>query len=615
MELPAERRFRILLAIGCAFASVLPNLYALIATPHGATYLGVQYNTDDHMVYAAWVNQAMHGHWLFDNRFTTDPQPGLTVHLYFLAVGWLAKVVGIQGASALARCVLTGCLVWTLSGFVARVARGNGFVQRVGPVLAVFGAGAGFLTWHVFGTEIVRPGMGWAKVLSGGRLPTDVWQPEGFAFPSMLTSGLFVAALCLMLVTFQCVLDARESWRPVLPGALAFGALMNIHSYDTLLVAMVLVGFLAMAWARGLATGVWVGRALVIGAGALPAALWFLKVLREDPVFQARAATPTLSPDFRAVLLGYLGLIAFALLGLELGRREGGPDARRMGVGLAILSGLLVAGYALASTHTEGYWMGPAAWVGVFALCIAALVCLSGDDPTWNLVAAWAVLGTAALYFPALFERKLAMGLGIPWAILAALGLAPLLGRTEVGKRQVAGTIAVLGLCASSVGWLARQFAFIRNDVSNTTVHSVYIPDDVEKSIEALRAEGPRRIVALAMPGVPLPRSDAAGDTLPDTFDSPYLADFNPVLSGLAGAYTYAGHWSETPDYEKRRAALTRFFLGATTDAERRRFAGEVGATHILAPIPEAFPMLPLADVSGMGKVVVDGTRFRLVRL
>ena len=43
-------------------------------------------------------------------------------------------------------------------------------------------------------------------------------------FPSMLTSGLFMAALCLILATFQCVLDARDSWRPVLPGALAAAA-------------------------------------------------------------------------------------------------------------------------------------------------------------------------------------------------------------------------------------------------------------------------------------------------------------------------------------------------------------------------------------------------------
>lgn len=593
---------------------MLPNLYALIAAQPGATYLGMQYNTDDHMVYAAWIGQAMNGHWLFDNRFTIDPQPGLTVHLYFLIVGWLAKVVGISAAAALARAVLTGVFVWLLSGFIGILARGNGFVQRVGPVLAVFGAGAGFMVWHVFGTEVVRPGMGWIKAVAGGHLPTDVWQPEGFGFPSMLTSGLFMAALCLILVTFRCVLECRDSWKPVLPGFLAFGALMNIHSYDTLLVAMVLVGFLAMAAARGLATRAWVGRALVIGTGAIPAALWFLKVLREDPVFQARAATPTYSPDFRVVVLGYAGLIALAFVGLEFGRREAGPAAKRTGVGMAILGGLLLVGYAMAATHTEGYWMGPAMWVGVYAACVAALVCLSRPDPVWNLVAAWAVIGTAAPYFPALFERKLAMGLAIPWAILAALGLAPLLARTEVGKRQVAGTFAVLLLCASSFGWLARQFWYIRNDVSNTTVHPVYMPDDVAKSIRMLRAE-PGRLVALAMPGVPNQVRDAAGQPVPDDFDSPYLGDFNPILTGLAGAYTYAGHWSETPDYNRRRSELTRFFLSSTTDGERQQFATRVGATHILAPIPEAFPGLPLADVSGMGEVLVDGNRFRLVRL
>ena len=47
---------------------------------------------------------------------------------------------------------------------------------------------------------------------------------------------------------------------------------MNIHSYDALLIALVMAGFLVMTMARREATGVWIVRALTIGAGALPAA-------------------------------------------------------------------------------------------------------------------------------------------------------------------------------------------------------------------------------------------------------------------------------------------------------------------------------------------------------
>ena len=96
-------------------------------------------------------------------------------------------------------------------------------------------------------------------------------------------------------------------------------------------------------------------------------------------------------------------------------------------------------------------------------------------------VAAWAVIGMLAPYFPALFQRKLAMGLAVPWALLAALALEPILSRTDVGKRQLAGVLVALVLGASSVRWVGRQFWYIRTNVSNTTVHPVFVGRDVRQ--------------------------------------------------------------------------------------------------------------------------------------
>ncbi|MCO5298286.1 MAG: hypothetical protein M9921_15665 [Fimbriimonadaceae bacterium] len=613
MDSSAERRFRLWLALVCAVASVLPNLYAAIAAPPGSLYLGTQYNTDDHMVYAAWTHQSMDGQLLFDNRFTVDPQPRLTFHLYFLALGWIAKVTGIPLAAALARFVLSGTFVWMLCGFVWRIAGRNGFIARTGPVLAVIGAGLGFTVWHTFGTEIVRATPPLLRSLMLGRLPIDVWQPEAFGLSSMLTSGLFVAALCLILATFNAMLDAQDSWRPVLPGALAFGALMNIHSYDALLVALVMVGFLATAVAQKTATPAWMLRAACIGAGALPAALWFLHVLSNDPVFQARAATPTFSPNFRGMVFGLAGLVVLALVGLWLARNDDPVSRKRVTLGTGLAVGMGVAGFVGASAHEGGYWMGPVAWGLAFAACLAVLALVSRPLPAWNLLVAWAFVGTLAPYFPALFQRKLAMGLGIPWAILAVMGLAPILARTESGKRQVGGVLAILLLSASSVMWVARQFWFIRNNVANTTVHPVYVGSDVQTVLDALNQVPDERVVVLAMPGIPSPLADEAGDPLPDEFGTPYMPDLNPILSGFAGTYAYAGHWSETPNYAERRNALTQFFLARTDNATRAALLRETGAQFVVAPVPEAFPMLPLADLRPLGKVILDGTQFRLI--
>ena len=78
------RKFGKILALAAAALAALPVLLGFLAKPEGQTYLPFHLSLDDHMVYAAWMRQAMDGHSLFDNRFTTDAQPGLTFHLLFL---------------------------------------------------------------------------------------------------------------------------------------------------------------------------------------------------------------------------------------------------------------------------------------------------------------------------------------------------------------------------------------------------------------------------------------------------------------------------------------------------------------------------------------------------
>ena len=113
------------------------------------------------------------------------------------------------------------------------------------------------------------------------------------------------------------------------------------------------------------------------------------------------------------------------------------------------------------------------------------------------------------------------------------------------------------------------------------------------------------------MPGVP------NGSEEPDLFATPVLPDLNPIVSGLTGAYTYAGHWSETPDYGNRRTEALKLFLRQTTDEERKEVLRKSGANYIIAPVPEAFPRLQggLVDVSSLGTVEYDGSQFRLIKL
>jgi arabinosyltransferase C len=556
------------------------------------------------MVYAAWMRQAIDGRLLFDNRFAVEPQPGLTVHMYFWLLGLIAKVIGIPWAAFLTRIAFTVLFVVLLDRFVRQLALGE-FAHRLALVLTVFGGGLGFLVWHDFGLLTVKPGP--FNDLLGSRLPNDVWQPEGYVFPSMLTNSLFMVSLCLILGVLHCVLRAKTDTRAVLPGFLCLGALMNVHSYDVLLLALVLVGFLAASVAARTVNGAWIGRALVIGAGALIPAGWFLHVLSQDTVFQARAATETFSPNFRVILAGY-GLLMLASLPLLV--RANLRQKVGAAVAVVLLSSLAVA----AGNHGEGYFLTPIWFAVAYTTGLTAVALMATRSDALNLVMAWAVLGLVVIYFPGLFQRKLTMGLSIPWAILAGMGVALLLQRVPAESRRLAVALPVLLLSATSLRWLIRESGFMQSNLSNTTVHAPILTAEAREIVAALEQEPGRRVV-IALPGVAQPSADSNGNPIPDSFGSPYIADLNPVLAGMAGAYAYAGHWSETPDYIARRNEATALLIDGASTADPIEILRESGATHLVQARGGPADGLNWRDLTPFAEPITENDRFRLWRV
>ncbi|MCB0825037.1 MAG: hypothetical protein KDC26_02505 [Armatimonadetes bacterium] len=602
---PEERqenlnRFILYLAIIVTGLAALPFLIAWIGTPGGKLYLGTQFNTDDHMVYAAWMRQAMDGQFFFDNRFAVEQQPSLTIHAYFLVIGWVAKLVGIPLASNLARLGFTFLFVMLLGKLIQR-SQLNIFTAKFAMILTAFGGGLGFAVWEHFGRLTEKP---LAQALSSGRLPIDVWQPEGFVFSSALTNGLFMVSFCLILGIIHCVLDAKDSWKKVPLGFGLMLLLMNIHSYDVLLVAFILIGFLIATISVKGATKDWILRSGVIALGAIPSALWFMHVLGEDKVFQARAATLTYTSNFQTVLIGIFIPFLLSIFGLIKSDVEKNKKLASVGVLILLNIGLY---FAASGKPDDAYFLGMGAW-GVcllISLSVPFLVAKK-DDHLWNLAWAWASVSTIAPYFPQLFQRKLAMGIIIPWAILGAIGLKELLKPLERNVRNMVSTLIIVITCASSLSWFQREFLLIRSDVSTTSMHPVYFSADVKALVDQLNKE-PGRKVVLAMPGVRDPNSP--------TLSPPYLPDLNAVLSGMTGVYSYAGHWSETPNYDEKRGEATMFFLQNISDDQRAMLMEKIKPDFIVAPNPATFTNLPLADLSGFGSSVFEGDQFSLIKV
>lgn len=588
--------------------SSAPYIFAIVNRPDGTLYLGVHWGFDDHAVYAAWAKQAQEGKLLFENRFTTDPQPGLTFQAYFLLIGNLSKLTGIPIAMHIGRLVFGLLFLFSLYRLVIRLSE-NSFTRAVMFSTAIFGAGTGYLYWARYLGDL------------GMNRPIDVWQPEAFTFPSLMTNGLFCAALWLMLVFWNALLDARSSAKAVIPGFLAILALTNIHTYDTLTIAIVGVGFLATQITAKNVTGAWLLRAGIMALGAVPSLAWFLYVRSKDPVFAARAETATISPSLYNILVGYGPLILLALLAFFLGRyrKETGESPGFGHSACTMLVTLLVAlvlvqmqsGYSL-----DQPWLGVVPWL-ILAL-VGAFICawLRPEVPAYGLMFAWIVMGLIALYYPGMFQRKLAMGLSIPIGLMAGASIAWLLERVEEKSRASAALLAVLALSITSLRWIERDLHMIRDNVTNT-LHLVYWPAEVKQILDVLHEQAvPGESIAIAPPGLwrkEIVHSEAGGTHEEYQLDIP---DLNPVLSGWGGVRTYAGHWSETPNYGERRAELLRNMIateeGGATPDRLDDFIRKVKADFVVVTTDGRTARGSLTEFAGR---LVHGSLFALYRI
>ena len=593
-------KFTRIVAGAVGLITLLPFFVGLSAGfTTGTTSLYQGTAVDDLMVYSAWMHQAGEGRLMFDNRFAVDDQPGLTINVYFLVLGWLGKLIGIPAALALIKPVMAVTLVLLLGRLIERL-RLSRYSAKFTLGLAVWGGGVGWMGWQNFGQVAPEGSLG--RSLFGAFLPIDVWQTEALTLPSMLVNGLFSASLCLTIGILLCVFAAKSSWKPVLPGALMMLVLMNIHSYDMALLGLALLGGIAAMMGRKRPDLVWIGRVFCMVLGSAPAALWFVYVLQQDKVFQARAATLTYSPLPIQAVFGLLPAIVLAVAGLWIRGRQ--APIRRWGVGLLTAALALACAATLGRDPNSGFLFQWAEWLVWVAITLAGLFMIRPSMEERGIMASWAWIGLAAPYMPMLFQRKLFMGIAIPWAFLAGWGAGGWIERRTRSRRNSvsAAVLAFAGL--SSLFWLQRELLFIRNNVSSTTVNAVQIrPDTVEilKRID----ERPGRTVAVAFPGAP-----AMGEDGP-LLQAPVINDLNPLLAGLAGAYAYAGHWSETPDYAERRNMAVSLFLGPPE--VRAEALATIDPDVIVMPHPEALPDLTLPDPTEFGEVIYEGENYILI--
>ena len=506
-------------SVAVMLVTCLPYLLVWWYTPLESVFPWTLFNSDDHGVYFAWMRQAADGHLLFRNLFTAEPQRGIYLQSYFLLLGQLARIPGIDVPLAyqigrLFFGVTTLLLVYRLGAlFTAdRFTRGCIFWTTA------LSAGVGWLFWHDY---VIQRG------------PVDVWQPEAFTFASLYVNGLFAVSLTLMLGVVICLLLAEEHGPRWAVGAGLCGLLLgNVHSYDVIHLTAVWCSYLLAKWIVGRRFPAReVGHGLITALFAVPSVAYMAWLYLTEPVFKARADTATHSPEIQGYLWGYGLLLPLAALGayrLYRQNREAAGDEPR----------------------PSRRWLLPIVWAVVgLPLAYLAVPHLSDGQLEWQPVA---------------FQRKLIMGYHLPLALLSGLaisGMARVIAaRTGTARTGViVAALAVTLLSISNLRYLVRDIKLARTEnLTSTGAHHAYWPESDLHAFEWLH-------------------SHTAPDATVLTW--PMNGVFAPAYSGRK---VYAGHWGETPGYEARLKEEFAFYWGVWSSEERLRFLRHYGITHIV---------------------------------
>jgi hypothetical protein len=418
------------LILAVVLFTLLPYLFGAWLSL-GRKYFWINHNIDDNCVYLAWIRQAWEGHFFFENRFTTDPQPRLSTNLFFWAIGTIARWTGLPVLFLFhaARMGLGVVWLWTLWLLYKRLLPNGARMPALW--LACVSAGLGWLFWRDAGIDA----------------PIDTWQVEAFTFLSLCLNPLFVVGTLLMTACIYDLWRAVQERRWVYTVRAGIWALLvgNIHSYDVIQVAGAWLAFLVVSsfvqrrfdrqrWLMG----------LTAGAIGLPTVAYQYWLYRVDPIFRHRADVPTSAPPLWHVLAGYAPLLILAVAAVWVTVRE-----RR---------------------HREEPFLLLFCWavVGIGLQYLPR------------------IFSAAGIHLPMNFERKMVMGAHLPLCALAGWGLW-LLVRHLPARRALLVTALVIALTTpSNVRWLIRDAHNLIRNMANTGMHRAYMEPEEWEAIQWL---------------------------------------------------------------------------------------------------------------------------------
>jgi hypothetical protein len=339
-------------------------------------------------------------------------------------------------------------------------------------------------------------GLGWLAVMFNHLDTSDLVIPESNTFYSLHINPHFPLATALMIGMFVIAAGsgvAQARVGRVIALTLASLALAIVQPFAVAPVYGTLGVYLLLRWQRdGRIAWPSVWTAAIAGAVTLPLVGYTFWVTQADPVLRGwTAQNVTPSPPVWDYMLGYGLLLVLAVPGVAVAVR------RRTNVDLMLL-----------------------AWVGVTALL---------------------------LYAPFALQRRFSLGLHVPLAILATMGL----NRVAKERRLMTG--------AALAATLPTTLLVILLALGGGLGHNsrLFVSADEAAAMDWLREHTPRDAVVLT---------------------SPEMGLFVPAWSGRRVIY---GHPFETVDAERTKARAQAFFASGTSDTQREMMLREWEAAFV----------------------------------
>jgi len=478
-----DRWFAIVISL-CALALVsLPYLLAWRAAGTDYVFGGFLLNPIDGNTYLAKMLQGWQGDWRFKLPFTADPGAGAYLFLFYLGLGHLARLFNLSLLTTFHLTRLAGAafLLWTLWRYFGQVFTAAR-PRKMAFALAALGSG-----------------MGWLLVLSG--TPTsDFWVAETYPFLSSYINPHFPIGLALVLWLLMPPLDrAIGGWRLAAIGAGAL-VLSMINPFGVVIALMVLGGDLT--WRLVAKSWSWAAfwRLLTVALLGLPVLAYDVWVTVVDPVFAGwNAQNLTPSPLVWDVLISLSPALLLAIAGLWGVLRKRGRDE---------FQGL-------------------------------------GSASNFRSLFLWVGLGFILMYLPLGLQRRFMLGLYVPVAGLAALGLEILAANRPRRYRFLIVATFFLA-CLTNL-----MIVFAGLQVANNHNPAFFLTRAEYQALDWINENTQSEALILA---------------------SPEMGLFIPAYTGRRVIY---GHPFETVDAENQEAAVTQFYAGKLSETQMQDFVVE----------------------------------------